>query len=55
MPAHLAQAVAAFIGPIPRYAPCQRAASCALGPYERSGSFGSLARREQLNRLQALK
>jgi len=51
MPAHLAHAIALFIGPIPHYAPNERATACGIGPMQRSGNFNTLQRREQMQRL----
>lgn len=50
LPAHLAHAVATYIGPVPRYAPGERATAC--GPYPLTRAGGSrLAACEQSFRL----
>lgn len=51
LPPHLARAIAAHIGPVPRYAPGERAPGlCPFGPRYRAG--GSMhAAREQAARL----
>lgn len=51
LPADMRAAVAAYIGPVPRYAPGERAPGlCPFGPRYRAGGT-SLARREQAARL----
>ena len=50
LPDAMQSAIASFVGPIPRYAPGQRAPETALGPVYRGGG-NRLARVEQINRM----